>query len=167
VFSSGWPPNDRRGRRPDADVRLLERAAADILAAQRDAARQLDEVDEVAPAYWQRLDFAGADHPAEIDLAHLDRRCLDLNGHLLRHVPYCQFEVGVGGAANRDHQRAPHRGSKSGQDGAQLVLSWLDVGDPVAPLLVGHDSTEGAGRHVPAGHGHAGDDRAAAVANDA
>ena len=47
----------RRGGGPDADVRFLEGAAADVLASEGHAARELHEVHEVAAADRQLLDL--------------------------------------------------------------------------------------------------------------
>ena len=111
----------RRCRRTHADVRLLERAAADVLAAQRDAARQLDEVDEVPAADRQRLDLRLPHHPAEIHPVRLDERGLTADRDDLADLAEVHRDVRQRGSAHRQHDSRQHDRPEAREFRAELV----------------------------------------------
>ena len=115
----------RRRRGSDADIRLLERAAADVLPAARHAARQLDEVDEIAAADRQRFDLLHADDAAQLGLGRLDERRLGDDGDLLGERPEAHVDVRLGGAADGDHDTGANRRLEIRELGAHLVLAGI------------------------------------------
>ena len=155
----------RRRRRSDADVRLLERAAADILAAAGDAARQLHEIDEVAAADRQRFDFLGADHAAQLGFGRLDERSLGDNGHLLGDRSQAHLDVGFGRAADGQNHVRTDDGLEVRELDAHFVVTRIERGNTIASVLVARgaarrtgrtvlDGDDGAGKGGPGGVAH-------------
>jgi hypothetical protein len=135
----------RRSRRPDADVGLFERTAADVLAASGHAARQLDEIDEVAAADRQRLNLRGRHHATEIHLARLDERRLAAHGDDLRHRAEIHNEIDLCGTADRQHDARPYRRLEILQLGANVVDAGIERGDPIAAGAVGGSAARRSG----------------------
>ena len=156
----------RRGGGADADVRFLEGAAADVLAPEGHAARELHEVHEVAAADWQLLDLLRSDDPAQLRLAELDQRRGRHDGDLLGDLADRHGDVRFGRAADGHHDTSIDSRPKAGELGPELVLPGIDVRDAIAPFRIGHRVARQAGCDVPDSDRHPGQHPPAAVAGN-
>ena len=157
----------RRGGGADADVRLLEGAAADVLASEGHAARELHEVHEVAAADRQLLDLLRRDDAAELRLAELDQRRGRHDRDLLGDLPDRHGDVRLGRAADGDHHTSIDGRPETGELGPDLVLPGIDVRDAIASFRIGRRVARHAGGDVPDSERHPGQHAAAAVAGNA
>ena len=111
----------RRGGGPDADVRFLEGPAADVLASEGHAARELHEVHEVPAADRQLLDLLRRHDAAELRLAQLDQRRRGHDRDFLGDLPDGHGHVRFGRAANRHHHTSIDGRSEPGELRPDLV----------------------------------------------
>ena len=124
----------RGGRGPHADIGLLERAASDVFAAASHAARQLDEIDEVAPADRERFNLLHADDAAQLRFARFDERGLGDDGHLLGNRAEAHPDVRLRRAADGQHDTGADGCLEAGELGVHVVFAGIERRDPIAPF---------------------------------
>ena len=155
----------RRRRGSDADVRLLERAAADVLAPRGDAARQLHEVDEVPAADRQRLDLRRRDDAADVHLVRLDQRRLAFHGHDFGERAEVHLEIDLRRAADGQDNAGSSSGFEVLELGAEVVGARIERCDPIAPGGIGRRRARRSGRCALQRERHAWQRSAGFIAN--